>query len=224
MDVERFVDALPRLFEKFPDSPSPCDARFDLLIECIPGLSTQNVLAILNLAASLIARDETYLEIGTWKGLSLVAAALGHRGDFVALDDFSRSGSSAPELRAYLDQIGLGKVTVVEGDAAALLGADILDGLRVGACYRDASHVYNDQLEILKLLERHLADDALVICDDADWDPVAAACDDYIARSPGAELLMALPGRRRGFPQWWHGLRLVRFRAPRELEPPTKGS
>ena len=96
MDVERFAAELPGLFEDYPRSHVPKGRRFDDVVEGIPNLATENVLALLNLAASLLGAGESYVEVGSFYGASLIGAMRGNEGDFVAIDRFS---FDVPEVR-----------------------------------------------------------------------------------------------------------------------------
>src|SRR5919199_6177239 len=124
MDVERFARELPRLFERFPESPQPRDRRLRPVLDEVGGLARENNLALLNLAASLLEPGESYVEVGTYNGTSLIAAMVGNEGDFVAIDDFSFRAASRSQLDANLARFGLSGATVLEGDAFELLGGD----------------------------------------------------------------------------------------------------
>jgi hypothetical protein len=78
-------------------------------------------------------------------------------------------------------------------------------------CY-DAAHDYQSQGRGLRLIEPHLAEDALLIVDGTDWGRVARAVRDYQARQPRAELRVSLDGRGRGQPWWWGGVHGLRWR------------
>ena len=57
--------------------------------------------ALLNLAASCLGPDETYVEVGVYHGASLIAAMLGHEdGRFVAIDALRFSGTSLDRIEA----------------------------------------------------------------------------------------------------------------------------
>ena len=127
MDVERFAAGLPELFDDFPRSQHPRVRRFDDVIEAIPNLAEENVLALLNLAASLLGPGESYVEVGSYYGASLIGAMRGNTGDFVAIDLFSFGATevkgrklpaaSREGLEANLRQFGLEGATILEGDA-----------------------------------------------------------------------------------------------------------
>jgi protein O-GlcNAc transferase len=209
VDVQRFADDLPAIFDEFPGG-RPLDPRFAELLDAVPGLAKPNNLALLNLAASLLAPGESYVEIGTLRGTSLVASLLDNQGDFVAIDSFEMAGGSRAQLEENLARYGLeGRATIVEGDAFELLRGGALDGKSVGVYYYDAFHDYEAQLEGLRLAEPHLADEALLIVDDSDWERVARATHDYLAEQPRARLLFDIKGNDHGFPEWWEGVHVL---------------
>jgi hypothetical protein len=157
-------------------------------------------------------------------GASLSAAARGNEDrDLVGLDDFSFPGvevkgrslppASREQLEANLERFGVHGATILEGDAFAHLRGDALGDRRVGAYYYDASHSYEHQLEGLRAIEPHLAERALVIVDDSDWDDVARATRDYLASQPKATLLFEIGGDDRGQPWWWEGVTVLAWTA-----------
>ena len=213
MDVERFARELPELFNSFPQSPHPRDRRFRAVLDAVPGLARENNLALLNLAGRLLEPGESYVEVGTWKGTSLIAAMLGNEGDFVAIDDFSFRDGTADELHANLARFGLDGATVLEGDAFELIGGGALAGRRVGAYYYDAAHGYEEHLRGLEIVEPFLSDHALLIVDDTDWPQVEAAVRDYVARRANARTLVSIGGKERGQPGWWEGVQVLAWEA-----------
>jgi predicted O-methyltransferase YrrM len=217
MDVERFAAELPGLFDDFPSSPHPSRRRFDDVVAGVPNLACENNLALINLAASLLDEGETYVELGTYHGASLIAAMRGNEvHDFVAIDNFSigpvsvRERSNPPATREALDanltRFGAEGAAIVEGDALELLDRGALEGLRVGVFYYDAAHSYEAHLRALQLVEPYLADSALLIVDDSDWEQVGRAIRDYLAGQPRARMLIEIEGATAGRPWWWEGV------------------
>ena len=226
VDPDRFARELPALFDDFPRSEHPRGRRFDDVIAEVPNLACENNLALVNLAAGLLDPGECFVEAGTYMGASLIAAVRGNEGgEFVAVDDFSFGaleyrGRSLPpasraQLEANLGRLGAARVTVLEGDVLELLRSGALAGRRVGVYYYDASHDYEAQLEGLRLVEPHLAERALLVVDDSDWPDVERAVADFLADQPRARSLLAVPGRKRGSPQWWEGMHVLAWEAGR---------
>jgi predicted O-methyltransferase YrrM len=212
VDTRAFAAAVPSLWEDFPNSDLPRDERFSQILEEVPGLTKPNNLALLNLAASQLPAHESYVEVGTFRGSSLIAAMLGNDGkDFVAIDDFSMRDASRQQLERNLARFGLTGAAILEGDAFATLRSDALNGRSAGVYYYDAAHTYEQQLDGLRLAEPWLADEALLIVDDTDWDFVARAVDDYLRDQPKAEVLVEIGGKDTGAPAWWEGVRVLRW-------------
>ncbi|HEY2937800.1 MAG TPA: class I SAM-dependent methyltransferase [Gaiellaceae bacterium] len=206
MDAERFTRELPELFDELPRSEHPRDRRFAPILEQVGGLARENNLALINLAASLLGPGESYVEVGSYKGLSLIAAMLGNDGDFVAIDSFQMGDGSRELLEHNVARYSLEGHTILEGDAFELLPR--LDR-RIGAYYYDAAHDYESQLNGLRLAEPHLVSGALVIVDDTDWERVERAIDDYLAAQPRARRLLTIDGKDRGQPWWWEGMQVL---------------
>lgn len=213
MDADGFLKALPSLWDDFPVSESPHDRRFAELLETVPGLTRANNLALLNLAAAYLPGKEKYVEVGSLRGTSLIAAMLGNAGKmFVAIDDFSMRDASRSELERNLERFGVGPAAaIIEGDAFEILrgGDERLPRGEVGVYYYDAAHTYEQQLDGLRLAEPYLAAQALLIVDDTDWDFVAQATSDYLRSQPRARLALELPGKKAGRPWWWEGVQLL---------------
>ena len=196
MDLDRFEPALHALFDEFPVSPNPNGRRFTRILDEVPGLACENNLALLNLAASMLEPGESYVEVGSLRGTSLIAAMVGNEdADFVAIDDFSMQDASRKQLEGNVKQFGLDVPTIVEGDAFQVIPSGALAGKSVGVYYYDAGHSYEQQLDGLRMIEPWLADRALLIVDDTDWEQVEQATRDYLEQQPKARLLSGSPAR-----------------------------
>ena len=89
MNVESFLEQLPREFDDFPRSERPRELRFAEVLEAVPGLAQPNNLTLLNIAARCLDEGEAYVEVGAYRGTSLIAAMFDNTGDFFALDNWS---------------------------------------------------------------------------------------------------------------------------------------
>jgi predicted O-methyltransferase YrrM len=220
MDLEAFQAALPGLFGGDLHADHPVDRRFTRLLGDVPGMATENKLALLNLAAAHLEPGEAYLEVGSYKGLSLIGAMLGNPGRrFYAIEnflEFNPDGRARAELEANLARW-------VEPDRARVLEGDCFDLLRsgegpqepVGVYFYDGAHGRLPHYLALGVAEPWLADRALVVIDDASWPIVAQATDRYTAAHPGYRLLFDLAAEREEDPRWWNGVRVYAFERAR---------
>jgi predicted O-methyltransferase YrrM len=209
MDANRFLRELPELFADFPRSEHPLDRRFAPVVEQIEGLTRENNVALLNLAASCLGPDEAYVEVGVLYGTSLIGAMLGNEERrFVGIDDFRMWEGNVDQLERNLARFGVARPGHLVGDVFELVPAGALDGMPVGVWYYDAEHSYQTQLEGLRIAEPLLVPGALVIVDDTDWKDVERAMDDYLAGQPRARRVLTIDGKERGAPQWWEGMQV----------------
>jgi precorrin-6B methylase 2 len=213
VDTAAFAAALPGAFDDFPHSATPRDPLFEEILEEVGGLAKPNNLALIATATTLLPEGESYVEVGSFKGASLVAASYGKQGDFVGIDDFSMGEGGRALLERNLAAFGSTHATILEGDAFDTLRGGALAGRRVGIYYYDAGHSYEQQLEGLRLIEPHLAGEALVIVDDSDWERVEQAVRDYLAEQPRANELLRIGGKRSGRPWWWEGVAVLAWHA-----------
>jgi predicted O-methyltransferase YrrM len=212
VDSERFLRELPALFEDFPRSQHPRDRRFAPIVERVENLTSENVLALLNLAATCLEDGETYVEFGVYHGASLIATLLGNEGrDVLAVDGFEFRDASLGEVERNLASFGLDAPEILVGDVFELVASGALGRRRIGAWYYDAAHDYESQVRGLQSVEPYLVPGALVIVDDTDWTDVERALDDYLSNQPRARRLLTIDGSSRGAPQWWEGMQVLRW-------------
>ncbi len=210
MNADRFLEELPRLFERFPESEHPIDRRFAPIAEDVENLARENNLALLNLAASCLDEGEAHVEIGVFHGASLIAAMLGNEEKrIVGVDSFAFREASLEKVEANVARYRLRRPEIFVGDAFELVPSGALDGTSVGVWYYDAAHSYEAQLEGLRIAEPLLAPGALVIVDDTDWDDVDRALAAYLAEQPRARRLLTVGGKSRGAPHWWEGMQVL---------------
>jgi predicted O-methyltransferase YrrM len=200
-DIERFLRELPQQLEDV--------SRFEAILEDVPGLAKANNLALLNVAARCLDAGEHYVEVGTYRGTSLISAMQSNEDRlFVAVDNWSMGEGSQHQLVSNLDRYNL-RATIIDGDAFETLRRGIPSP--VGVYYYDNGHEYDQQLDGMRLVEPYLASPALVIVDDTDWERVERAVDDYLAEQPRATEIYSVDGKDRGHPEWWEGIRVIRW-------------
>ena len=212
MDVEGFLRALPAAFADFPRSEVPLDRSLRAVLDAVDGLSEENNLALIGLAAGHLEAGEAYVEAGTYRGRSLIAAALAGEAECVGIDNFSFDDSDPAALQANLERFGVaGRTRMLDGDAAAVLRTAEL--APVGVFFYDADHSTEATLAAFEAAIPHLAGHALIAADNADWPKVRAAIDAFVDAHAEAELALRIAGRAGGQPWWWDGVDLIAWSA-----------
>lgn len=188
------------------------------LVREVPGFTTPSELAVLRSAARHMPGDETYLEVGTFKGRSICAAMMdAPGGDFVAVENFQEFGmvgeDARRELLDHVRERGEGRrLRLVDGDCFDVLARPGLVEKPVGVYFYDGAHTGLAHWLALAVAEPLLADEALVLIDDASWPMVRRATERYIAARPEWEVLLDLRARCQDDPIWANGLLVLRHR------------
>jgi predicted O-methyltransferase YrrM len=212
MDVEGFLRALPAGFADFARSEVPLDRSLRPVVDTVDGLSEENNLALIRMAAAHLAPGECYVEAGTYRGRSLIAAALSGEAECIGIDNFSFEDSDPAALEGNLERFGVaGRARMLDGDAAAVLRRSQLQP--VGVFFYDADHSTEATRAAFEAVIPHLAGRALIVADNADWERVRAAIDGFVAAHAQAALALRIAGREGGQPWWWDGVDLIGWTA-----------
>jgi protein O-GlcNAc transferase len=176
-------------------------------------MTTPSVLQLLNHAVACLENGEVYLEVGSYQGSTLIGALLGNTAaQAYAIDNFSEfdpAGSGTEILRQNVGSFNLEKQVVLrDGDFEEIFAdqsfIQVAKG-KVGVYLYDAAHDYRSQLMGLLLIRPLLARRALLVVDDANWDAVAQATDDFIRVEPRCRLELRLTPAA-GHARFWNGL------------------
>jgi len=208
VDVERLLRELPGRFADFPRSEAPVDRGLEPLCAAVAGLSEENNLALLALAAGCLEDGEAYVEAGSYRGRSLIAAALGGARTAVGIDNFSFDDADPAGLAANVERFGVAdRVRVIDGDTVAVLREHRLPP--IGVFFYDADHSTAATRAALDAVRPLLAASAVIVVDDAEWPRVRAATDAFVDANAEAELRLRIAGRADGQPGSWDGMDLV---------------
>ena len=220
MDTAAFAAELDGAFAGPLADGVPRDARFAEVTRQVPGFSTPAELAVLNLAAARLPAGEAYLEVGTFKGRSLAGALLDAPDrTFVAVENFQEFGMLAGQSRAELDRAvrayrGGRRLTLHDGDCFAVLVRPGAVPEPVGVYFYDGAHTGLAHYLALGVVEPLLADEALVLVDDATWPMVAESTRRYLDRHPGWTVLRDIRAASDHDPLWANGLLVLAYRRP----------
>ena len=219
MDFEGFIADCRRNWPCFDTRKQlaaarhPEDRRLAEVLTEVPGMATENKLLLLNLAVAHLAESEVYVEVGCYKGASIVGAARGNsRAKIFACDNFSKFDGTAEILQGNLDRHAPGQVRFYNMESRDFLREAPWRPARIGAYFYDGGHSFADQFEGLQYALPSLADDALVIIDDTNKREARAADALFARMVPGFELVLDLRTPRNHHPTWWNGVQVFRFR------------
>jgi tetratricopeptide (TPR) repeat protein len=217
MDYQRFIEQLPNLYENWDqDSVRPKLDRFGHVLNQVPGMTTTNVMQLLNFAVECMEPDEVYCEVGCYQGSTLIGALLDHPERMAyAIDNFSEFdpvGQNLEKLIDNLSKFGLqDQVYFCNQDFEEffLELQEINPEDKIGVYLYDGAHDYRSQLIGLLLVKPFLAEKALIIVDDSNMGTVQQANWDFVAANPECNVLLELPTLGDGSPTFWNGIQIL---------------
>lgn len=193
----------------------------------IRGFSSPRVRHFLNLISE--GQSTRYLEVGTWKGSTLVSAAFGNSGRFVGVDNFSEfrfRGLLSP--RATLARVRKrfereAKTEFVEGDAWEIPLPALPRGVEI--YLYDGEHSEESHVRAFTRFDSLFAREFVALVDDWNWEAVRSGTRrafDELRYSILDEIELRTRGNRRR-EDWWNGFyaAVLRKREDGPLTPET---
>lgn len=220
MDIPRFLAELDDAFSGDPQHTDAIDPRWQEIVGSVGGFTSANELAVLNLAARLLPEGEVYLEVGTFKGRSLCGAVQDNAGTtFHAIENYLEFGMLGLEARQELHRnlqtwAADADVRLREADCFRVMAEPSEFSGPVGVYFYDGAHTHLSHWLALGVVEPLLADEALVLVDDASWPMVQRAHGRYLRRHPGWEVVATWDAAVTDDPRWANGLHALAFRRP----------
>jgi len=212
VDYLHFAAELPGLYENWAQlSVQPKSRRFHVVLERIYGMTTINVLQLLNFAVSCLEEGEAYAEVGCFRGATLVGALLGHpTRRALAVDNFSEfdpHGDNHVVLRQNLTAFGTERQVEFHAQNFEEYFLQLRSETpRIGVYLYDGAHDYRSQMMGLLLAVPLLADRALLIVDDSNFPAVKQATWDFLTIRRECRLLFDLPTPGNGHSSFWNGV------------------
>ena len=194
--------------------------RYCAVLDTVQGMTTPSTMHLLNLAVQHLAPNECYLEVGTWRGATLIGALLGNDAYGVAIDDDSMNEHDGDEraswdvweeniLKFKLDR----HVEYVHGSVP-----DVWNELGVrtpiGIYFFDGDKSSEDAAYAgLSGVIPFLADEALIFVDDANEITIRLAAHKLERAYPDqAVKILDIPTPGNCWPCFWNGIMVLSWR------------
>lgn len=217
MDYQRFIKQLPQQYENWGNNEiKPKLDKFQQILHQVPGMTTANILQLLNFAVECMAPDEVYCEIGCFRGSTLIGALLDHCDRIAyAVDNFSEfdpEGTGFEQLTNNLEKFNLTDQVYFFNENFEEFFCELSQLKtedKIGVYFYDGAHDYRSQLMGLLLAKPFLADQALMIVDDSNLISVKQANWDFIATHPACRLVLNIGTLQREHPSFWNGIQVL---------------
>lgn len=203
------------------------------VVHSLEGFSGKKIIATLQGITKILCEDSVYLEIGVFRGLTLLSNAFENKKvPCCGIDNFSLFDAERNNRRIIetnINQLGLSNVNIIDRDYEDALGSltDYIGAKKVGVFFVDGPHDYRSQLVSLLWIVPHLADNCAIIIDDANYSHVRQATNDFLRTFPDFALIaeaytpkhpanMNDEEKRNALNGWWNGINII-VRDPERL-------
>lgn len=210
MFLRRFGMHLEVSNTQLPEDHGPMKRRLRDVLK-VPRMSTFAIGAIINKAVSQLPPGQSFVNIGVWNGFTLFAGLAGNGGQkCIGVDNFSHKNSPRKEFLERFDRFSSREHEFHERDYQDYF-QNVHQG-PIGFYLFDGPHLYQDQLDGLKLAEPFFAENCLVMIDDTNWEQVRRANLDFINTSLNEyRILLDETTPKSGHPTWWNGIMLFQL-------------
>ena len=193
----------------------------------LTGFSGGKILSLLkNFAAIIVNNELTYLEVGVYRGLTLltVAASVSEYEVF-GIDNFAffdKEGKNLDIIKDRMNRLNLRNARIINEDFEdALENLDkFTPDMKTGLYFIDGPHDYRSQLMSLLLIKPWLSDDAVIIVDDCNYRHVRQANRDFLLTNNEYKLIfqaytrahpdnLKADERKEAEAGWWNGINVI---------------
>ena len=195
----------------------PKDRRMEILkendIEC---MSTENICFLINDLVRMFAKNGTYLEVGTYKGGSLLSAALFNQSiRCIGIDNFSQFNEDLNTENTFRKNLANFKnpknIEFYNGNYKTVIKEIFLKepNLKINVYFYDGDHSYKNQITGLNLMLPYFAEKCLIFVDDINWKRVEKANKDFIRQNPDFKSVFKIKTKGNCSKNWWNGIEIL---------------
>jgi len=206
----------------------------------LTGFSGEKLIgALQRLARLTVSEENCYLEVGVFQGLTLlsVASVLQDKGVAYGIDNFAFFDPEQKNrgiIKQRRKSLGLNNAVLINKDYEEALKKldEHLAGKKVGLYFVDGPHDYRSQLVCLLLIKPFLAERAVIVVDDCNYNFVRQANADFLQSHPGFKLFfeaytpchpknMTPKQEKAARKGWWNGVNILVKDPENQLQPLT---
>jgi len=193
----------------FPEDDSEIKSNI-LNLRNIPRLSTLTIGAIINYGVRRLPKNQSFINVGVWNGFTFLAGIINNPEKIcVGIDNFSEFGGPRQQFFNRFNIIKSQNHFFYDMDYEKYF-LEIQKG-KIGFYMYDGEHSYKNQFKGLQVAEPFLADGALVLIDDTNWDDPRQATLDFIKQSQyNYQIIFDKRTYCNMHPTFWNGLILLR--------------
>jgi len=196
----------------FGDDVVSFTGRFGDDFSDVDGMTTPEVGKLLNIACLGLGSTECYVEVGSYRGKSLLLATSGIKNPVYSIENFTSGGEETKIAlqNNWLKSLHHGPCKFLFDDFRKLLNRDNIV-VPIGVFFYDADHTEEAQYDALNLVIPLLAPEAMIFVDDFREPYARIPTFKWIEENPSSKLIWDLPSPANCSRPWWNGLGVIQW-------------
>ena len=185
--------------------------EFANIMKNIEGMSTIANAWIINQIASNLGENQNYVNIGCWKGFSLIAGMIDTKCSVYGVDNFAWKEEGKKDFYKNFRKYSKSNHIFYEGDYLNFLKNWEKEKKFINFYFYDGPHTYKDQLQALELASQFFKSGTIILVDDTNWNEPRLATLEFISKTNKQyELLYDLKCNHAKHPTFWNGLIILK--------------
>lgn len=175
----------------------------------IESMSTYAIGHIINQICKNLKKDELYVNIGVWKGFTLIAGMINTNCNVQGVDNFSEFGGPKD---IFLDNFNKFKITdkhkFYEFDYKVFFMNFEKTNSKINFYFYDGEHSYKNQYDNLEIANNFFVKDSIVLVDDINFEEVEQGTEDFIRKNSSKFRLIKKIKTKNNHchPTYWNGI------------------
>ena len=179
----------------------------------IETMSTYAIGHVINQICKNLSPNQTYLNIGCWKGFTLIAGMIGTNCKVIGVDNFSEFGSPREDFLKNFKLYQKEEIhSFYEDDYKIFFKNFEKNNEKIDFYYYDGEHSYKNQYDNLEIVENFLSKDSIIMIDDINFVEVETATKDFINKNISKyEIIKEIKtANNHCHPSFWNGIIIIK--------------
>ena len=179
----------------------------------VESMSTYAMGHLVNQICKNLSSNQLYVNIGCWKGFSLIAGMIDTSCEVIGVDDFSQFGGPREEFFNNFNKYRKENIhKFYEDDYKIFFKNFEKKNKKIDFYFYDGEHSYENQYENLEIANEFLSDGAIIMIDDINFTEVENGSKDFVKKySSKFEIVKEIKtSNNHCHPSFWNGVMIIR--------------
>ena len=178
----------------------------------IESMSTYAIGYVINRICKNLSRDQLFLNIGVWKGFSLISGMINTQCEVIGIDNFSQFDGPKEIFIKNFNKYKREQHKFYEEDYLNFFKSFEKKSKFIDFYFYDGEHSYDNQYKNLEIADQFLKKNSIILIDDANFADVYNGTMDFINKSnSNYKILKQIKtANNHCHPSYWNGIIILK--------------